>query len=74
MAMRSEAEVRKAAEALAWYWASGRVKRQGRDTENNIIGVTAAIEWVLGRGLAKNSPVAGMLMDISEMRQKPGNN
>jgi hypothetical protein len=71
--MRTEEEVRRAAEAFAWLIASGRINRQNYETRQNILGTIAAIEWVLGTDDGTN-PVAGTLRDIGAMRQGPGRN
>jgi hypothetical protein len=65
--VRTEAEIRRLAELLAWYAASGRISRQIGATQDNIVGVIAAIEYVLGDG--PPNPVAGMIEDIREMRR-----
>jgi hypothetical protein len=66
MMLRSKEEVRAAAEAFAWYVASGRIGRQTAETQHNIIGVIACLEWVQGEGAG--NPVADSLRDIGKMR------
>lgn len=63
--MRSEEEVRKAIENLAWYAAIGR---QELGTWQNLVGVVAALEWLLGE--EDGNPVAGTLRDIEAARRK----
>jgi hypothetical protein len=70
--MRSEAELQAACEAFAWYFASGRYQRQNAETQNNLIGTVAALEWMKGDGA--NNPVAGTLRDIAAMRAGPERN
>lgn len=67
--MKSEAEVRKALEAFAWYLNSPRILRQDILTRNNLGGVLACLEWLLGK--PEGAPlVEGTLEDIAEMRRR----
>jgi predicted hydrolase (HD superfamily) len=60
--MRSQTEVREAAELIAWYVATGGLSRQHPDNANSIIGTIAALEWM--QGDEDKNPVAGMLRDL----------
>ena len=72
--MRTEEEIRKAAEAFAWYMTH-RYPLQDRDTQLNLIGSVAMIEWVLQTNIGGDrNPIAGVLRDIAALRQKSGNN
>jgi hypothetical protein len=70
MTLRTEEEVRAAAEAFAWYVARGPFARQSVATRNSLIVVIACLEWVQGEGAG--SSVADTLRSIAEMRAKDG--
>ena len=60
--MRSESEVRRAAELHARYIADGALQRLNSSDRDCIVGVVACLEWVLGEG--DSNPVAGTLKDL----------
>lgn len=64
--MRSEVEIAEAAKKLKWYLYSGRFHRQEPATKMNLIGVEAALQWVLGQ---EDGPVADTLPLIDDMQQ-----
>ncbi len=70
--MRTEAEVKAAAEAFAWFIASGRITRQLPENRDAIVGSVAAIEWMLGDD--GENPVAHTLKCIAAMRAGPERN
>lgn len=73
--MRTEAEIRAAAELFSWYVVGGRIARQDRDTQQNITGAIAVIEWVLNEGLGgASNPISNTLTDIAAMRAGPERN
>ena len=75
--MKTEAEIRAAFEAFDWYIAgpnrdgNGRYMRQDEETQNNMIGVLAALDWITG---GHRNPIDDTLRNIAAMRAGPRRN
>ncbi len=64
--MRTEQEIRRAAKLFAWYVGSERIHRQVPETVQNIVGVDAALRWMLGEPI---DAIDGTLLDIDDMQR-----
>lgn len=77
--MKTEAELRAAFDALTWYVdgdegnGNQRYLRQSHETQLNVLGALATLEWALGLERDGN-PIPGTLCNVALMRQKPERN